>query len=77
MTHESGRASGALEDTDLLLGRGRFADDLPVPPARYTPRSCARPMPHAELRAIDAAGALALPGVECVVTGEDARSYCS
>jgi hypothetical protein len=33
------------------------------------------PHAHAEQRALDAAGALALPGVECVVTGADARSH--
>jgi hypothetical protein len=37
-----GRPLQRFEDFALLTGRGRFADDLPVPAGRYMPQSCAR-----------------------------------
>jgi 2-furoyl-CoA dehydrogenase large subunit len=61
-----------IEDADLLLGRGRFADDLPVPRGTLHAVILRSPHPHAELVSIDAAAALMMPGVACVVTGEDA-----
>jgi 2-furoyl-CoA dehydrogenase large subunit len=33
------------------------------------------PHPHAEILSVDVEGALALSGVDCVVIGEDARSW--
>jgi hypothetical protein len=64
-----------IEDADLLLGRGRFADDLPVPRGTLHAAILRSPYAHAELVSIDAAAALAMPGVACVVTGEDARHW--
>ena len=64
-----------LEDRDLLIGRGRFADDLPSGPATLHAAILRSPHAHAEIRSIDAAAALAMPGVACVVTGEDARRW--
>jgi 2-furoyl-CoA dehydrogenase large subunit len=64
-----------IEDADLLRGRGRYADDLPVPRGTLHAAILRSPHPHAELAAIDADAALALPGLECVITGEDARRW--
>ncbi|HEX6442441.1 MAG TPA: xanthine dehydrogenase family protein molybdopterin-binding subunit [Stellaceae bacterium] len=61
-----------VEDADLLRGRGRYADDLPAPRGTLHAAILRSPHAHAEIAAIDAKAALALPGVECVVTGEDA-----
>src|SRR5205807_1027987 len=54
---------------------GRFGDDLPVPRGTLHAAILRSLHPHAELVAIDAAAALAMPGVACVVTGEDARRW--
>src|SRR5689334_21921525 len=78
-----GRMSGArskettrrIEDADLLLGRGRFGDDLPVPRGTLHAAILRSPHAHAELISIDVAAALAVPGVDCVVTGEDAMRW--
>jgi len=61
------------EDARLLTGRGRYTDDtarLPGEAAGYVLRS---PHAHAEIRRIDAAAALAAPGVIAVLTAADWR----
>jgi 2-furoyl-CoA dehydrogenase large subunit len=60
-----------IEDEALLRGQGRFIDDLdPVPHARHA-AIVRSPFAHARIGDIDAAAALALPGVVGVLTGED------
>src|SRR5438874_3554919 len=71
----TGQPLKRVEDADLLRGRGRFGDDLPVPRGTLHAAILRSLHPHAELVAIDAAAALAMPGVACVVTGEDARRW--
>jgi len=71
----TGRDIRRLEDADLLRGAGRFADDLPVRRDTLHAAILRSPHAHAEIRSVDAQGALALPGVDCVVTGEDARRW--
>jgi 2-furoyl-CoA dehydrogenase large subunit len=63
------------EDADLLTGRGRFGDDLPVRRDALVAAILRSPHAHAEVASIDAAGALAVPGVDSIVTGEDARRW--
>ena len=59
------------EDPRLITGRGRFSDDFTLPGQAY---ACfvRSPHSHARIRAIDAADALAVPGVLAVLTGRDA-----
>ena len=64
-----------VEDAALLMGRGRYIDDLPVAPGTGHAAILRSPHAHARLVAIDAAPALALPGVHAVVTGADARAW--
>src|SRR6516225_5527830 len=71
----TGRAVRRLEDADLLRGAGRFADDLPVRRDTLHAAILRSPHAHAEILSVDAEGALALPGVDCVVTAEDARRW--
>jgi len=59
------------EDPTLLSGRGRYADDLPVPPGTLYAHVIRSPHPHADIRHIDTSEALALDGVWAVLTGED------
>ena len=58
------------EDLPLLTGRGRFVDDVPVtnPLQVAFARS---PWAHAELRSVDVAAALELPGVSAALTGAE------
>ena len=71
----TGRDVRRLEDADLLRGAGRFVDDLPVRRDALHAGILRSPHAHAEILSIDVEGALALPGVDCVVTGEDARRW--
>jgi carbon-monoxide dehydrogenase large subunit len=70
----SGQGIGASvarrEDRRFLLGKGRYTDDLTLPWQSWAVfvRS---PHAHAAIRSIDAANALAAPGVLAVLTGED------
>jgi 2-furoyl-CoA dehydrogenase large subunit len=64
-----------IEDGDLLRGRGRFADDLPVPRGVLHAAILRSPHAHAEIVSVDTSAALAMPGVACIVTGEDARCW--
>jgi carbon-monoxide dehydrogenase large subunit len=70
----SGQGMGASvkrrEDRRFLLGKGRYTDDIQLPNQAYGVfvRS---PHAHAAIRSIDAANALAAPGVLAVLTGDD------
>jgi carbon-monoxide dehydrogenase large subunit len=59
------------EDSALLIGQGHFSDDLNLAGQAYAVM-VRSPHAHARIRAIDAADALALPGVVAVLTGADA-----
>src|SRR6202167_2040969 len=61
------------EDASLLSGRGRYADDLPVPVGTLHAHVIRSPHAHAEIARIDARQALAHEGVWAVITGEDIR----
>ena len=59
-----------LEDPRILIGRGRYVDDIVMPgmlEAAFVRSSEA----HARIRGIDTKGALALPGVVAVLTLAD------
>ena len=59
-----------LEDRPLLVGRGRFIDDIALPGALHA-AFVRSPHPHAAIRGVDARAALALPGVHAVLTLDD------
>ena len=64
---------GRLEDDRMLTGRGKYVSDwnLPGQAYGYFVRS---DRAHADIVALDAAPALAHPGVIAVITGEDIRA---
>jgi carbon-monoxide dehydrogenase large subunit len=66
----TGRSLRRREDDRLLRGRGRFVADLELPGQAHVVfvRSL---YAHAEIRGIDARGALAAPGVAAVLTRAD------
>ena len=70
-----GTALERVEDAALLMGRGRYIDDMPVAPGTGHAAILRSPYAHARLVSIDTAAAEALPGVHVVVTGEDARAW--
>ena len=59
------------EDASLLSGRGRYADDLPVPVGTLAAHVVRSPHAHADIVRIDARAALEHDGVWAVITGED------
>lgn len=61
-----------VEDQRFLTGRSRYVDDLQLPHMVHG-AVVMSPHPHARIRGIDATEALKLPGVLCVLTGEDLR----
>src|SRR5713226_4996848 len=56
-----------LEDGALLVGKGRFVDDIALPGVWHA-AFVRSPHPHALIRNIDAGDARALPGVHAVLT---------
>jgi 2-furoyl-CoA dehydrogenase large subunit len=73
--HRASLTVRRVEDADLLRGHGRFADDLPAGPGTLHAVILRSPHAHAEILSIDPRDALAVPGVECVVTADDARRW--
>jgi carbon-monoxide dehydrogenase large subunit len=59
-----------LEDGALLVGKGRFVDDIGLAGVWHT-AFVRSPHPHAVVRRIDAETACALPGVHAVLTLDD------
>jgi 2-furoyl-CoA dehydrogenase large subunit len=66
-----GRSLPRVEDAALLTGRGRYIDDLGVPPGTLHAAILRSSHAHAAIEAIDVARARALPGVAAVLTGKD------
>lgn len=65
-----GTAVLRVEDPDLLTGRGRYVDDLPIEGALHL-AFVRSPYPHARIAGIDTAAAVAMPGVVAVLTAAD------
>ena len=59
-----------LEDGALLVGKGRFVDDIVLAGVLHA-AFVRSPHPHAAIRAVDVRDALALPGVHAVLTLDD------
>ncbi len=65
-----GESLKRIEDPPLVRGRARFVDDLRMPGTLHA-AFVRSPHPHAAIGAIDAAAALAAPGVHAVYTLAD------
>ena len=61
---------GRLEDERMLTGRGRYVSDWALPNQAYG-HFLRSDRPHAKIVSIDAAAALAMPGVIAVITGAE------
>src|SRR4029077_613034 len=66
-----GQSIERVEDAALLTGRGRYIDDLAVPPGCLHAAVLRSPHPHALIRSIDVSAAMGAKGVAAVVTGAD------
>ena len=73
MSHKSVE-SPRLEDEPLLRGKGRFVDDIHLP-GMLEAAFVRSAEPHALIRLVDKAAALALPGVHAVLTLDDLRPH--
>src|SRR5579885_2767872 len=73
MGEQLGKTVLRKEDLALLSGRGRYADDLPVPVGTLHAHVLRSPHAHAEIVHIDTAKAAGHEGVWAVITGEDVR----
>jgi 2-furoyl-CoA dehydrogenase large subunit len=60
-----------IEDAALLVGRGRFMDDLDPAPGTLEAAIVRSPYPHARITSFDATRARRAPGVRCVVGPEE------
>ncbi|HZR99737.1 MAG TPA: xanthine dehydrogenase family protein molybdopterin-binding subunit, partial [Chloroflexota bacterium] len=69
-TGELGRARTRVEDRRLVTGHGRFLEDIQLPGTVHL-AIVRSPHPHARIVRIDTAAALAVPGVQAVLTGAD------
>ena len=69
-----GRSIPRVEDPALLAGRGRFIDDLGVPPGTLHAAILRSPHPHAEIESIDCSAARAADGVFAILTGADVKA---
>ena len=69
MRFGSGRAVKRVEDATLLVGQGRFTDNVPVADATHI-AFLRSPYAHARIQSIDVAAAAAMPDVLAVYTGE-------
>ena len=72
-----GQSIERVEDASLLTGRGRYIDDLGVPPGTLHAAVLRSPHPHAVIRAIDVGAARAAKGVAAVVTAADVTALGS
>ncbi|HZQ75095.1 MAG TPA: xanthine dehydrogenase family protein molybdopterin-binding subunit [Burkholderiales bacterium] len=62
------------EDPTLLMGRGRYTDDVNEPEQAYA-YVVRSPHAHGVIRNIDTEAAKAMPGVLAVYTGQDLKGY--
>ena len=71
--HGVGQSVARVEDHRLLRGRGRYTDDIDLPDQLH---GCVvrSPHPHARIADLDAAPALAAPGVAAVFTGAEVEA---
>ena len=66
-----GQSIERVEDAALLTGRGRYIDDLGVPPGTLHAAVLRSPHPHAVIRTIDVDAARAAKGVAAVITAAE------
>lgn len=66
-----GQSVERIEDLTLLAGRGRYVDDVGIPPGTLHAAILRSPHAHAEIRAIRTEAARRTPGVTAIITAEE------
>ncbi len=66
-----GQSVERVEDEILLMGRAQFSDHLPTRAGTLHAAILRSPHAHAEILSIDTSRAEKMPGVACVMTGDD------
>lgn len=69
-----GQSVKRVEDFRLLTGAGNYTDDVQLPGMLFS-TTLRSPYGHAQIRSIDTAAALAVPGVVAVYTYQDISAY--
>ncbi len=69
-----GQSTERTEDATLLTGSARFGDDMPMPGGTLFAAILRSPHAHAEILSVDAARALARPGVAAVLIGKEVKA---
>jgi 2-furoyl-CoA dehydrogenase large subunit len=72
-----GQSIERVEDVALLTGRGRFIDDVGLPPGTLHAAILRSPHAHAYIRSLRLDAARSAPGVVSVVTGADVAALSS
>ncbi len=72
-----GQSLPRVEDAALLTGRGRFIDDLGVPPGTLHAAFLRSPHAHADIVSINLSAARQAEGVVAVLHGEDIKTLTS
>jgi 2-furoyl-CoA dehydrogenase large subunit len=75
MTGWVGQSIERVEDAALLTGRGRYIDDLGVPPGTQHAAILRSPHAHARIVAVNADAARAMPGVAAVITAAEVTKF--
>ena len=70
-----GQSTTRVDAREKVTGAAIFADDIQFGNALLHARIKRSPHPHAIIKKLDVAKALALPGVKAIVTGEDFPGY--
>jgi 2-furoyl-CoA dehydrogenase large subunit len=70
-----GRSVLRTEDRSLLIGRGRYMDDLPVKTGTLHAAVLRSPYAHAEILSIDTSACRSRPEVFAVITGKEMCEY--
>src|SRR5919197_694485 len=65
-----GKATPKKDGAEKVTGRTRFLHDLELPRLAHG-KVLRTPLPHARIARLDASRAAKLPGVLCVITGDD------
>ena len=71
-----GKSYKRKEDMRLLVGQGKFVDDITLPNMKHA-AILRSPYPHAWIRGIDTSEAEKLPGVRGILTGADVTGMSS
>lgn len=75
MENVVGKPVPRVEDARLLMGQGKYIDDIGTPPNTAHIAIVRSAYPHANIQSIQIEKALEVPGVKGIITGKDVVQY--